>query len=260
MLIIYFLISFGASIVGAISGIGGGVIIKPVLDTFSSFNVSVISFLSGNTVLAMTIVTLIRNRKTEVKLDKKISSLLAAGGIIGGLIGKQLFDFIRAFYSNENVIGSAQSIILAVLAFGVLLFTLYKTRIRSHSFRNSGFCLGVGFILGGIASFLGIGGGPINLAVLYFLFSMDSKTAALNSIYIIFFSQLTNLVFTIALGNVPPFPPVVLGLMILGGIGGGIMGARFSRKMENHHVDYLFSSVLAVIAGICIYNFIQYIN
>ena len=32
MYLLFFIISFGASIIGAICGIGGGVIIKPVLD------------------------------------------------------------------------------------------------------------------------------------------------------------------------------------------------------------------------------------
>ena len=32
--VIFFIVSFGASIIGAICGIGGGVIIKPVLDAF----------------------------------------------------------------------------------------------------------------------------------------------------------------------------------------------------------------------------------
>ena len=40
-----FLISLGATTAGAISGIGGGVIIKPVLDAVSGLPVSTISFL-----------------------------------------------------------------------------------------------------------------------------------------------------------------------------------------------------------------------
>ena len=54
VLILVFLICFFASIVGAICGIGGGVIIKPVLDAFGIMSVSAISFLSGCTVLSMT--------------------------------------------------------------------------------------------------------------------------------------------------------------------------------------------------------------
>lgn len=52
-MIVYILISFLASIAGAICGIGGGVIIKPVLDVVGLDNVTTISFLSGCTVLAM---------------------------------------------------------------------------------------------------------------------------------------------------------------------------------------------------------------
>ena len=54
MIFICFLISFIASTVGAICGVGGGVIIKPVLDLFGVASVSTVSFLSGCTVLSMT--------------------------------------------------------------------------------------------------------------------------------------------------------------------------------------------------------------
>ena len=51
--LLFGIVSFGASIIGAICGIGGGVIIKPVLDVFGWASVSTISFLSGCTVLSM---------------------------------------------------------------------------------------------------------------------------------------------------------------------------------------------------------------
>ena len=49
MYAVFLLVSFGACVVGAICGIGGGVIIEPVLDSFGLLNVSTISFLSGCT-------------------------------------------------------------------------------------------------------------------------------------------------------------------------------------------------------------------
>ena len=52
-MLLFFVVSFFASIVGAICGIGGGVIIKPVLDMLHFETVSPISFLSGCTVLSM---------------------------------------------------------------------------------------------------------------------------------------------------------------------------------------------------------------
>ena len=46
VILLVFLICFFASVVGAICGIGGGVIIKPALDAFGIMGVSTISFLS----------------------------------------------------------------------------------------------------------------------------------------------------------------------------------------------------------------------
>lgn len=48
------IVCFFASVIGAICGIGGGVIIKPVLDSVGILDVTAISFLSGCTVLSMT--------------------------------------------------------------------------------------------------------------------------------------------------------------------------------------------------------------
>lgn len=53
MQILFLIVSFLASSAGALCGIGGGVIIKPVLDMFHLASVSSISFLSGCTVLSM---------------------------------------------------------------------------------------------------------------------------------------------------------------------------------------------------------------
>ena len=65
VLLLIFLICFSASVIGAICGIGGGVIIKPVLDAFGIMDVATISFLSGCTVLSMTTYSVIKNKCME---------------------------------------------------------------------------------------------------------------------------------------------------------------------------------------------------
>ena len=52
MAILIFVICLLASMTGSICGIGGGVIIKPVLDALGIMSVSAISFLSGMPVLS----------------------------------------------------------------------------------------------------------------------------------------------------------------------------------------------------------------
>ncbi|MGM0432238.1 MAG: TSUP family transporter [Spirochaetota bacterium] len=259
MLFHYLLISLAASSLGAISGIGGGVIIKPALDTFSPFSVATISFLSGCTVLSMTSVTLIRSRKLDVTLDKRTSTLLGVGGIGGGLLGKSLFELLEALSESDKFIGALQSALLGVMVLGVLVFIIKRKHIVTKHMESVFGTLLVGITLGGIASFLGIGGGPINVVVLYYFFSMNSKQAALNSIFIIFLSQLASLLLTTLRGLIPPFETAVLLLMIGGGVSGGLIGSYISRIASLRGVDAVFGTALAIIFAMSTYNFFQFV-
>lgn len=132
-----------------------------------------------------------------------------------------------------------------------------KGRIHTRKVEHKAACVVIGLALGCMSSFLGIGGGPINLVVLYYFFSMDTKTAAANSLYIIFFSQLVNLITTV-LSGAPSIRPLVLVLMVAGGIGGGILGRSLNKRLDERAVERLFIGMMAVIIGISIFNTIRY--
>ena len=256
---LFFIVSFLASTVGAICGIGGGVIIKPVLDMLHLETVSAISFLSGCTVLSMTCYSVGRSMLAgERRVALRTGTPLAAGAAVGGLLGKQLFTFIRDFFENQNTVGAVQAVCLAAITLGTLIYTVNKNRIRGRKIRNPAACVVIGLALGIMSSFLGIGGGPINLVVLFYFFSMDTKTAAANSLYIILFSQLASVLATVATREVPPFQWTALLLMAAGGIGGGVAGRALNRRMDEKTVDKLFIGLMAVIIGISIYNGWQY--
>ena len=244
-IILSFLICILATTVGAISGIGGGVIIKPVLDASSGLPAATISFLSGCTGLSMAVVSLLRSGG-GVKVEKRRGTLLAIGAAAGGILGKWVFDFIRSACGNDRVVGTAQSVMMVLLTAGVLLYVLNKEKIHTLQVENSLGCTLIGLSLGMFSAFLGIGGGPINLAVLYYFFSMDTKTAALNSIYIILFSQIASFASTIISG-VPEFQVPMLAVMIIGGIAGGSLGRAFSKRMSSRQVDLLFRVILVCI-------------
>jgi uncharacterized membrane protein YfcA len=256
--VFYFLICFAATTLGAISGIGGGVIIKPVMDAISGMSVSTISFLSGCTVLAMSVVSVCRSLGGEAKIDPKQGTLLAVGGAAGGVAGKWIFDAVKLSFGNDGLVGTAQSVLMVVLTLGVLLYVLNKARIPTLHVTNPVADLMIGLGLGLMSSFLGIGGGPINLAVLYFFFSMDTKTAALNSLYIILFSQIASFFTTLIQGKVPSFDLSILVVMAAGGILGGFFGRAFSRNMSAHQVDILFRWILILIVVISCYNLYRY--
>ena len=256
--LLYFLICIGATTLGAISGIGGGVIIKPVMDAVANMSVSTISFLSGCTVLGMSIVSVLRGRGGDAKLDPRKGTWMALGGAIGGILGKWVFDAIRTSFGNDSLVGVIQSGIMIFLTLGVLAYVLNKNKIRTLQVENSLICLGIGLGLGIASSFLGIGGGPINLVVLYYFFSMNTKTAALHSLYVILFSQTASFLTTLVSGKVPKFDPWVLVVMVVGGVLGGFVGRWLSKKMSGTQVDLLFRGMLILITAISCYNLCHY--
>ncbi|MGM9642248.1 MAG: sulfite exporter TauE/SafE family protein [Eubacteriales bacterium] len=258
--IFYSVICLIATTLGAISGIGGGVIIKPVLDATADLTVSQISFLSGCSVLAMSMVSLLSSRGGEAKIDSKRTTPLAIGSALGGVLGKLIFDVIKNAADSDGLVGSAQSVIMILLTGGVLIYVLNKERIKANDVKSVVVCLCIGLVLGILSSFLGIGGGPINLAVLYFFFSMNTKTAALNSIYMIFFAQTASLIFSIASSSIPETDYIALAVMIVSGIIGGFVGRRINKKMSSKAVDILFCCMLVAIIGISVYNLTKYIS
>lgn len=252
---LFFLVSFGACVIGAICGIGGGVIIKPALDLFGWASVSTISFLSGCTVLSMSCYNVGKGMLAgDSQVDTKTGTPLA----IGGVVGKQMFSAIKAMFANPNTVGAVQAGCLAVITLGTLLYTINKAKIPTHTVSNPVVCGFIGLLLGISSSFLGIGGGPINLVVLFYFFSMDTKTAAANSLYIILFSQAASFVMTLATRTVPEFTLSTLIFMIAGGIGGGIVGRKLNKKMNNAAVDKLFIGLMCVIIAISIFNTWKY--
>lgn len=260
-MLLFFIVSFLASIAGAICGIGGGVIIKPVLDLLQLESVSTISFLSGCTVLSMSCYSVGKSMLAgERRVALNTGTPLAIGAAVGGLLGKQMFTAIKGMFENQNKVGAVQAGCLAVITVGTLVYTICKDRIKTRSVSSPLVCVLIGLVLGVASSFLGIGGGPINLVVLFYFFSMDTKTAAANSLYIILFSQLASLLATLFTHTVPDFRLLTLLLMVAGGIGGGITGRMFNRRMDNHAVDKLFIALMALIVFISLFNTWQYMK
>lgn len=257
--VVFFVVSLAASSIGGICGVGGGVVIKPLLDATHLASIATISFLSACTVLCMSTTTVIKNRKRENLLDYRTSTALAVGAILGGVLGKWLFNELNSIIGG-GILGGAQSILLLVVLAVTLFYSFAKARIRTNHLKNVLIILVSGTFLGGISAFLGIGGGPIELMALSFLFSMDSKKAAANSLYIIMFSQIAALLQTILTGEIPAFSPGVLICMGIAGIVGGIVGSAINKKISSKYIEILYRGLLVVVIGICAVNIIQYLG
>lgn len=257
---IFLIISFLASLIGAICGVGGGIIIKPVLDTFNIMSVSTISFLSSCTVLAMSLVSVYKNIRSNTKIDinLRISTFLGIGAAIGGVLGNNIFRRLKLLFENENIIGAIQAFLLIIITILTLIYIKNKEKIKTINVSSPYSCALIGLLLGVISSFLGIGGGPINLVVLSYFFSMKTKSAAANSIYIIMFSQITNFLSVLISKSIPDFNVDILIVMILGGIVGGLLGSKVNINISTMKVDKLFKYLILLIITINVYNFFKF--
>lgn len=256
---VYFLVAIIASFLGAVCGIGGGVLIKPALDMFRSDGASVINFLSSCTVFSMSVYSIGKELvRPSGSIQYKRMFPLAIDAAAGGILGNRLFRMIRDGAGEPRIISGIQACALGIVMALVLLYTLKRRNMRSLHVKSTAASAFIGLALGTISSFLGVGGGPINLAVLYYFFSMDTKTAAISSIFIILFGQAANIGMTMLSGIPEGVQALTVGLMIAGGIGGGIIGRAFNKKIDEGTVDKMFIGSLIVIIALCAMNVVKY--
>lgn len=261
-----------ASIVGAIAGIGGGVIIRPVLDAFGYFDTAEITnMISTMCVVFGTSTSIIRHISSKTKIEnRKTAVFLGIGAVVGGIAGQLLFQFVKDA-SNKDVLIIVQSSILILLLIFVLVYMqIFLPKGKTLHINNFIVTIIIGIFLGICSTFLGIGGGPINVAVLLLFFGMSMKQAAINSLITIIFSQLAKIVMAacdgtfVTLFTLDQLPTVAdqnwwIFLIILVPISiiGSLLGTWFNKKMNNKGVQIVYTATTVAIILINVYLIIM---
>ncbi len=255
---IYAAVILIATSLGAFVGLGGGVIIKPVLDFIGEEPRMQVDFLSCVAVFTMSVVSTCKQIRNKVEFKKNIVLLIAAGSIAGGFLGSKCMDMLEGLIPSDTV-RCIQAFTLAALLAAVC-FYVAKDRKSFRIKNNAAICL-VGFSLGFLASFLGIGGGPINVAVLTLFFSMNVKESAVYSVAIIFFSQITKLITMFASSGIEVFSHQWKTLLFIlpAAILGGIIGSVLNRKSDDRVIRKVFTAVMILLVVLNIYNGINYL-
>lgn len=252
IVLVYALIILSATTLGAFVGLGGGVIIKPLLDLIGHDSIDVVNFISSCSVFCMSISSTINHLKHKTKIDFKFIITLSIGAVLGGIGGSKTFDFLLTQYSNE-ILKSIQGIILGLL---LVLSVVYINLKNAKSFKMKspvGIIL-VGLALGFISSFLGVGGGPINVAFLILFFSMTVKESAVYSVGTIFFSQLSKLVTMAVSKTIPEVNLLTLIVAIVVAVLGGLIGSKLNKKFDEKIQKKIFTVVVAILAVINLCN------
>ena len=232
-------LGFAAGILGSMIGLGGGIIVVPVL-TFLGFPPTVAAsnslFAAFSNSVASTI-SYSRQKRIEFSLGIKLGLLAIPGTIFGAIISTDVAPDIFKILFGFVLIASSVYIFLR---------KQLESRDKIISKQLIIFIIGSSFFAGIISSFFGIGGGIVFVPLMVVGMGMSMKRAAPTSQLILLFASLSGVIVHSILGH-PDF--LQSGFLAIGSFFGGLVGAKLSLSVKERNLKILISVVLLLAAG-----------
>ena len=232
-------LGFVAGLLGSMIGLGGGIIVVPVL-TFLGFPPTVAAsnslFAALSNAMASTI-SYSKQKRIEYSLGIKLGLLTIPGTVLGAIISTDVAPHIFKILFGFVLIASAAYIFLR---------KKIETKEKIISKQMIVFAIGASFFAGIISSFFGIGGGVIFVPLMVVGMGMAMKKAAPTSQMILLFASLSGVIVHSFLGH-PDF--LQAGLLAIGSFIGGLVGARLSIDIKERYLQILVSVVILIAAA-----------
>ena len=258
--ILLFLIGLAAGTIGSLVGLGGGIIIVPVLlivDQYTSW----LHDLTPQKIVGSSIVVLVAIGLSSTlaymkkkSVDYKSGALFFLGSGPGAILGAWLNQFIQVDYF---------SIYFGVFMVLVSILLMVRNHLRpmkldgqfERSFTDSDgneinyrfsapAAVIASFIVGVISGLFGIGGGSLMVPAMILLFGFPTSVAVATSMFMIFLSSITGTLTHLALGHVQWF--LLLGL-IPGAWIGAKCGSFINQKLSDHTVVVILRWMLIIV-------------
>ena len=232
-------LGFIAGILGSIIGLGGGIIIVPVL-TFMGFSPTLAVSNSLFAVFSNSVGSTIeyaKQKRVEFSLGWKLGLMTVPGTILGAFISSDLSSEIFKILFALVLISSASYIFL-------------KRKIEEKPVDISRlllvFSAGASFFAGIISSLFGIGGGLIFVPLMVVALGISIKRAAPTSQFILMFASFSGLIVHSMLGHPDYYQALLLSI---GAFAGGILGARLSLEIKENKLKIIVVIVLIAAAN-----------
>ena len=227
-------LGFTAGVLGSMIGLGGGIIVVPIL-TFFGFSPTLVAsnslFAAFSNAVASTI-SYSRQKRIEFSLGLKLGLLTVPGTILGAYISSDvspaLFRILFGF------------VLLASAAY-IFLRKKIESREKNFSKQMMIFAIGASFFAGIISTFFGIGGGIIFVPLMVVGMGMAMKKAAPTSQLILLFASLSGVIVHTFLGHSDFLQG---GLLSIGSFAGGLLGAKISADIQEKFLRILVSIVI----------------
>ena len=231
-------LGFAAGVLGSMIGLGGGIIVVPVL-TFFGFPPTLAAsnslFAAFSNAVASTI-SYSRQKRIEFSLGLKLGLLTIPGTVLGAYISSDVAPEIFKILFGFVLIASAGYIFLR---------KKIESKEKNLSKQMMVFAVGASFFAGIISAFFGIGGGIIFVPLMVVGMGMAMKKAAPTSQLILLFASLSGVIVHSILGH-PDF--LQSGLLMVGSFAGGLVGARLSVDIKERSLQILVFIVIVAAA------------
>ncbi|KXH79239.1 sulfite exporter TauE/SafE family protein [Sporosarcina sp. HYO08] len=237
-----------SGIVGALVGLGGGVILVPAT-LYIGVNLGLIEGITPQSVVGLSVVMMIfiglsstlYYMKTKT-IDYQSSLIFFAGSVPGTLLGA---------YVNKGLNLSSFNLYFGILLIAISTLLLVRKYLkpvrwfvdhgRQRTFTdNRGethvfgypiwFALLLTFGIGFISGLFGIGGGSIIVPAMILLFLFPPHVAVGTSMFMVFLSAIVNSITHISLGNVPWLYTIAV---VPAAYFGARIGASLNQKMKS---------------------------
>jgi uncharacterized membrane protein YfcA len=266
------LLSFGIGVLSGIFGIGGGFLMTPILiflgipATYAVANVA-------NNILGISVsgATTHWYKKT---LDYKMGFMIVIGGLVGAIIGMQIFHYLREIGNINTIIALAYVYLLAII--GTLIFvegvkevnalkrkTQIKKKLHTHYwihglpfrirfsksklYESALTPIILGFIVGLFASIMGIGGAFLMVPAMIYLIGMPTKLIPGTSLFVTIF--ITGFVVVAHAIQFKSIDLVLVSFLLFGSIIGLHVGLKISEKLNTSEYKTLLA-ILLIAVGI----------
>jgi uncharacterized membrane protein YfcA len=258
-----FLVCIAAGLIGALAGVGGGIIVVPALtigfgiDVRLAIGASIVSVIATSSGAAAAYV---RDRMTDMRIGMFLELATTTGAIAGALLAAIVAPAALLVLLGIVLLGSAAQ---QVLRLGEELppesvTTGLGARLRlSGSYpdtrlgRDVGYAaqrVPLGFVLMGFAGLvsglLGIGSGALKVLAMDGAMRLPMKVSSATSNFMIGVTAAASAGIYLGRGDVDPriAAPVALGVLA-----GSTVGARLLAHLSNRHVRLIFLPVLVAI-------------
>jgi len=259
-----FVVSIGAGIFGALLGLGGGVILVPVLtlvlgiDIHYAIGASIVSVIATSSGAAA---AYLRDGVTNIRVGMFLEIATTTGAIVGALIagyvgGAGLFIVFGvvltysayAMFRHRDAelpTGVEMGPLANFLHLGSAYYDSALNRLVEYNVRGARYGLPLMFVAGAVSGLLGIGSGVLKVPAMDLAMKLPLKVSTATSNFMIGVTAAASAGVYFIRGDVNPFiaAPVAMGVLI-----GATVGTRLMMRTRSTQIRRVFVVVLMIVA------------